>query len=421
MNTEDTLFEILRKHNFKVSKDTRDNLKGHVYFALKGDSFDGNDFVYNAMKKGAVASVTDNTKNKGKNIYLVPNALVTLQNLALRYRKMFNIPVVVIGGSNGKTTSKELLRDVLKTKYKVHATVGSQNNHFGVPLSLLSMNKKTEIVVLEIGANHPKEHLKLLGIIAPTHVVVTNNGMDHLEGFGSPLGARKANKEIYDWALKNKAKVFVNKNHKDLMVDSKKNIRILYPTVTIKNTNKNPLTVVWNKKTYKTKLFGNYNLENIELATSIGKYFKVETDKALKAICKYSPTSKRSQSGAKDGVNFIIDCYNANPTSMMLSLDSFIKSTKCPRGVILGDMLELGKYSDVEHKKIANYVLKQKFDQTIFVGKNFKKAFGKTTGKYQWFQDSGSAKTWFNKQKFNKYTFLLKGSRGVKIEKILEL
>jgi UDP-N-acetylmuramoyl-tripeptide--D-alanyl-D-alanine ligase len=283
------------------------------------------------------------------------------------------------------------------------------------------MTRKTEIAVLEIGANHPQEHTNLLNIINPTHVVVTNNGMDHLEGFGSPQGSRKANKEIYDWAFIHKAKVFVNKNHLDLMIDSKKNDRIIYPKSTLKNTDESPLTVVWKNKKYKTNLFGNYNLENIELATLIGENFGVNISTSLKAISKYEPASKRSQFAKKGGISYVVDCYNANPTSMLLALEGFVKTAKNPRGVVLGDMLELGKYSDTEHKKITKYVLRQNFDSTIFVGKNFKKALKDTPRQYKWFIDSASAKAWFDKQKFSNYTFLLKGSRGIKMEKLIGL
>ena len=421
MNTEKKLFELLKKNKFKVSKDTRENLKGKVYFALQGDNFDGNKFVCEAIRKGAVGAVTDDPNNTGDNIYLVKEVLKTLQNLALKYRETFKIPIVVIGGSNGKTTSKELVRDVLKTKYRVHATEGSLNNHFGVPISILLMDKKTEMGVFEIGANHPKEHTELLNILKPTHVVITNNGMDHLEGFSSPQGSRKANKEIYDWALINKARVFVNKNHKDLMSNSRKNKRVIYPKNKLENLDENPLSIIKNKTIYKTRLFGNYNLENVELAISIGQCFGIDTNDSLRAVCKYEPTSKRSQFLIKNRVNLIVDCYNANPSSMRLSFDSFVGSTRNPKGVILGDMLELGKYSDVEHKKIVKHVFKQKLDCVVFVGKNFKKALEKTKGSYQWFSDSDSARMWFSKQQFKNYTFLLKGSRGIKIEKILGL
>jgi UDP-N-acetylmuramoyl-tripeptide--D-alanyl-D-alanine ligase len=421
MDTLNTIVKELKECNYKISTDSRKDVLGSIYFAIKGEVFDGNDFVNETLKRGAKWAVTDNPKNKGPRVFLVEDALKTLQMIALEYRKEFNIPVIVIGGSNGKTTSKELLRDVLKTKYKVHSTEGSFNNHLGVPLSILSMKKKTEIAVLEIGANHPKEHTALLEIIKPTHVVVTNNGMDHLEGFGSPQGSRKANKEIYDWAVQNKAKVFVNKNHKDLIADSNKTRKILYPSFDLQTADTNPLTLILKNKKNKTKLFGNYNLENIDLALSIGRYFKIDKEKALKAICRYSPTSKRSEFTIKNKVNFIVDCYNANPTSMKLSLESFIKSTTRPQGVILGDMLELGKYSEKEHKKIVKYIFKQKMDVLIFIGKSFKQTLIGEKKPHQWFPDSVSAKEWFNKQNFTNFTFLLKGSRGIKIEKIIEV
>lgn len=426
MNTDvlQNILKELEKCSYKVSTDTRKDLSGTVYFALKGESFDGNQFVNEALEKGAIASVTDNPANlqnkTTENIFLVDDVQKTLQEVAKAYRKLFTIPIVVIGGSNGKTTSKELLRDVLRTKFKVHSTQGSFNNHFGVPLSVLSMDKETEIGVFEIGANHPKEHMELLNIICPTHVVVTNNGMDHLEGFGSPEGARMANKEIYDWALEHKAEVFVNQKNTDLMQDSKDNIRSLYSVQNIESTNATPLHVLWNNETYKTHMAGNYNIENIELALSIGQYFNVDDKKAIGAICEYTPASKRSEFMTKNNINFIVDCYNANPTSMKLALESFLESDTHPRGIILGDMLELGEYSDVEHKKIADFIATQKFDSVIYIGERFKKALQNTDQNYQWFENSDIARAWFVEQKFDNYTFLLKGSRGIKVEKVLE-
>ncbi len=420
MNTLENIFSDLVKNGFKVSTDTRKDLKGSVFFALKGESFDGNKFVKKALKSGAVIAITDNPKIKGRNIYVVKNVLKTLQEVATKYREKFGIPIIVIGGSNGKTTSKELVRDVLKIKYKVHATEGSLNNHIGVPLSILSMKKDTEIGVFEIGANHPKEHLKLLEIIKPTYVVVTNNGMDHLEGFGSVKGARKANKEIYDFALQNKSVVFVNKNHKDLIKDSGINTKILYPRYKVRNTNESPLVLIHNKKKYKTQMTGSYNMENIDLAIAIGNNFKIKTDEALLAISKYTPTSKRSQILIKNKIKFIVDCYNANPTSMKLSLESFNKSTKGHRGVVFGEMLELGKYSKIEHEKVLKYVLSKKMDRIILVGKAFRKVVKKNNKNLVWFPDSNSAKVWFWNQNFRGYTFLLKGSRGIKIENIIQ-
>ncbi len=420
METVDTILQKLEECKYKISTDTRKDLSGSVYFALRGENFDGNVFVSDALQKGACLVVTDNPKNTGENVLVVKNVLKTLQQVATEYRKKFNIPIIAIGGSNGKTTSKDLVRNVLKTKYKVHATEGSLNNHFGVPLSLLQIKPDTEIAVFEIGANHPGEHLELLNIIQPTHVVVTNNGMDHLEGFGSPEGISKANAEMYDWALAHSATAFVNKKSADLMQDSEKNLRSVYPEKDLETKQSDFLTILLGAKEYKTNLVGNYNIENIELAIAVGTYFKIEIENALKAVCAYIPSLKRSQFITKNGINFVVDCYNANPTSMKLSLESFLESDKHPKGVILGDMLELGSYSDDEHKKIVEYVLNQKLDQIVFVGEQFKKALGNTEAKHEWFLNSDLAKVWFAEQKFDGFTFLLKGSRGIKIEKILE-
>jgi len=414
------IFAELEKCNFKVSKDTRKDVSGSIYFALKGGQFDGNTFVYLAMEKGAVGAIADDPRITGENIYLVDDALETLQTVAQMYKELFSIPIIVIGGSNGKTTSKGLIGEVLKTKYKVHAAEESLNNHFGVPLSILSMDREIDIGIFEIGANHPGEHTTLLNLLNPTIVVVTNNGMDHLEGFGSPSGAREANKEIYNWASSHSATAFVDKNQSDLMKDSKNLERIKYPLYKLEITNSTPLTIQFEGKQYITKLTGDYNVENIQLALSVGAHFKIEADQALNAICEYVPASKRSQFVKKGNVGFVVDCYNANPSSVELSLDSFLKSIGHPRGVILGDMLELGSYSDAEHLRVVEYISKQDLESVVFIGSNFKKILGNEDFKYQWFADSDKAREWFSKQNFDGYTFLLKGSRGVAVENILE-
>ncbi len=420
MKNQIDIFTKLEICGFNVSTDTRKDIKGTVFFAIKGENFDGNKFVKEALSKGATAVVTQNKSYKGKNIFVVKDTLKTLQEIATIYRETFNIPIIAIGGSNGKTTSKELISSVLGKEYKGHSTSGSFNNHLGVPLSILSMKKDTEIGVFEIGANHGGEHTDLLNILKPTHVVVTNNGMDHLEGFGSPLGARKANKEIYDWANKNKREVFVNKELKDLITDSNKNNRIFYPNETIKITSSTPLHISYKNKIYKTKMSGVYNLPNIYLAVSVGNYFGLKTEKILKTICNYRPSGKRSQI-LKQGKNtFIVDCYNANPTSMMLSLETLAKNVG-KKIVILGDMLELGKYSQKEHKKIYTHIKKMHLDKIILIGNMFRKAIDKKDTGTKWFPDSLTAKEWFNSAKFTGYTILLKGSRGMKIEKIIEV
>ena len=419
MSNADAILKELERCYYRVSTDTRLDLNGSIYFALKGENHDGNLFVQDALKKGAKAVVTDKKENAGENVFVVDSTLKTLQEVARKYREQFSIPIIVIGGSNGKTTSKDLISSVLETKYKIHRTKENLNNEIGLPLSLLNMGKKSEIGVFEVGANHAGEHLELMKILSPTIVVVTNNGLDHLEGFGSPEGVRKANKEIYDWALKNKVLAFVDKEQKDLVEDSERLERILYPEHKLEITNSAPLSIKFENKEYVTNLAGDYNLANIGLALSVGKHLNVNPDTALKAVCQLIPSPNRSQLVTKNGVRFVVDCYNANPSSMEASLSSFLKSTKGQKGVILGDMLELGKYSAEEHKKIVKHVSEQKLDCIVFVGPEFKKALENESLKHLWFPDSLKTKEWFIGEKFNEFTFLLKGSRGIKIERIL--
>lgn len=424
MDTNNLLLKILETNNYRISTDTRKDVSRSVYFALKGDNFDGNTFIAQAFQKGAVAVVTEDNTQAGEHVYIVQSVLESLQKLSNEYRKLFNIPLIAIGGSNGKSTSKELLALVLKTKYKTHATVGSLNNHIGVPLSIFAMPRDTEIGVFEIGANHPQEHTNLLKILEPTHVVVTNNGLDHLEGFGTPEGGRKANKEIFDWVkLQGTPLAFVHKNHPDLMEDSQDIQRITYPDYELNTLSVTPrpvsLAFSYEDTPYTTHLIGDYNMENIELAVSIGNYFDVPLVSAFEAVASYEPTGRRSQFLQKNNNDFVVDCYNANPTSMQLSLESFFNSLAKHKGVILGDMLELGEYAEIEHKKTVEYVLSQTLAVRLFIGPLFKKALEGLEGQYTWFETSEDARVWFLEQDFKGHTFLLKGSRGVQVEKVL--
>jgi UDP-N-acetylmuramoyl-tripeptide--D-alanyl-D-alanine ligase len=421
MDTHNLILKALETCNFNVSTDSRKDLKGSVFFALKGEYFDGSDFVDEALSKGALAVVTQNINKAQEQVYVVENVLETLQKCATVYRETFTTPLIAIGGSNGKTTSKELLKAALKKKYRVHATEGSLNNHIGVPLTLFSMPRDTEIGIFEIGANHPKEHLELLSILRPTHVVVTNNGMDHLEGFGSPLGSRLANKEIYDWARIQGTHVFVHKQHTDLLEDSLSTSRTLYPNNEFTLAHTTPLSFTYKNTLYTTQMIGDYNKENIELAVSLAEYFEVDGAKTCTAMCEYIPGSKRSQFIHTEKNDFVVDCYNANPTSMKLSFDSFITSPFIKKGVILGDMLELGEYSNEEHMKITNHVFTVPLETRIFIGPLFGKALKDTSGEYTWFETIGEAKKWFDQQDFTGITFLLKGSRGIQVEKILDM
>jgi UDP-N-acetylmuramoyl-tripeptide--D-alanyl-D-alanine ligase len=390
MSRIDKIWDKLVANGFKVSTDTRKDVTHSIFFALKGKNYDGATFAQEALVKGAMAVVTD-------------NALEVLQRLARRYRDTFNIPIIAIGGSNGKTTTKELIRLVLSTRYKVYATEENLNNHIGVPLSIFSMDKSSEVGIFEIGANHLGEHTSLLEILNPTHVIVTNSGMDHLEGFGSPDGVIKANEEINEWARSHGATILTNTDQ-DLEI-----------------TTSLPLVIIKDNKEYKMQMVGDYNLENINRALNVALIFKIDRDRALEAMTHYTPRSQRSELLVRDDINFIVDCYNANPTSMMLALESFIKSAKQPRGVILGDMLELGSYTDEEHKKIVEFITKQKIDTVVFIGKHFKQALNKMGFKNLWFPDSDSAREWLEKQDFTNYTLLLKGSRGIKVERVMNV
>lgn len=421
MDTLSLIIKELEACDFTVSTDTRKDLRGSVFFALKGEHFDGGNFVDEALSKGACAVVTENNTKIGDKIYTVDSTLNTLQHCARAYRERFTIPFIAIGGSNGKTTSKELLKKTLSRSYNVHGTEGSLNNHIGVPLSILSMPRDTEIGIFEIGANHPGEHLDLLAILKPTHVVVTNNGMDHLEGFGSPEGSRLANKEIYDWAKSNNAEVFVHKKHSDLIEDSLGTSRTLYPTEEFIVAQTTPLSFTYKTHSYTTHMVGSYNIENIELAISIAECLGITPDEACRAVSEYTPTSRRSQFLHTTKNDFVIDCYNANPTSMKLSLESFIMSSFSKKGVVLGDMLELGNYAYEEHKKVVAYTLNAPFETRIFIGPLFGRALEHTSGNYVWFEKIHEAKAWFDTQSFNGFTFLLKGSRGIQVEKILDM
>lgn len=390
METIDQIWEKLQKSGYKVSTDTRKDVSGTVFFGIKGDNFDGTLFAKEAQEKGALVAVTD-------------NALHVLQTLARRYRETLNIPIIAIGGSNGKTTTRELTRTALKTRYKVYATEENLNNHIGLPLSIFSLDKSAEIAIFEIGANHPEEHLKLLEILRPTHVFVTNDGLDHLEGFGSEEGVRAANQEIRDWAVKNNVQIIVRSEHAKQITHS------LF------------LTIEFNSRTYETKLVGAYNLENINSALSIGETFEVDIEKGLEAIARYEPNLKRSQLVSKDGVQFILDCYNANPTSMRLALESFSHSPATYKGVILGDMLELGNSTNKYHKEILELIATQKLDLIVLVGENFSTALKNSPLKKAFcFLDWKSAQDWFDKENLEGWTILIKGSHGIKLDKILD-
>lgn len=417
-----TLYTLFSEHGFSFSTDTRTVKLGDIYFGLKGENFDGNEYAQVAIEKGAAFAIIDNAVFKKDDRYIVvANSLQTLQDLAKHHRTQFSNPFLVIGGSNGKTTTKELVHAVLSTQYKVHTTEGNLNNEIGVPITLLSLPKDTDIAVIEIGANHAQEHTLLMEIVSPTHVLVTNNGADHLEGFGTIEGVRAANKEIFDSAEKLHAHAFVNALLSDLVNDSHTLERTLYPEKEFFSTSTQLASVQYDGTTYQSTLFGSFNEANILAAIIVGQFFSVSIQNIQSAITDYVPTLKRSQVIEKNGHTLILDCYNANPTSMELSLKDFFRSTPAgSRVAIVGDMFEVGVTEDEAHRAIL-ILLDQSSDPSdriICVGPRFLKH--KDSFPFTFFTSAKDAKPFYSSLLLQGKTIFLKASRGIHLETILE-
>ncbi len=415
-----------------VSTDTRKIKQGSMFFALKGPNFNGNTFAQQALDAGASYSVIDEEKYKvSSRTLLVQDVLTTLQTLATYHRKKLGLPIVAIAGSNGKTTTKELLGAVLHKRYRTFFTQGNLNNHIGVPISLLSMKTDVEIAVLELGSNHLTETANLCDIAMPSHGLVTNNGKDHLEGYGSLENVRKGNGEMYDYLRQNNGIAFVSTLQKDLMEDSAPIKRFTYgnekANVMGRIVNASPYLEVWFKEeggendyTIKTKLTGTYNHENVMAAIAAGLFFGVEETDIVKAIENYKPSNNRSQWVKLGDNDFIVDCYNANPSSMRLAIENLSSISSDKKMVVLGDMFELGSFSEAEHNEIIDLVAEKKIDSVVLVGPEFKKANTTKRLTENIFLNVDEAKQWFRNAKLKGYTILLKGSRGMTLEKLLE-
>jgi len=433
MKSIKTLYELYKKHP-KVITDSRKIEEGCLFFALKGDNFNGNKYAKEAIEKGAVYAIIDEVEyEKGDQYLLVDDVLSTLQELANYHRRQLMIPILAITGSNGKTTTKELIATILTSQYHCHFTKGNFNNHIGVPLTLLEISPEAEIAVVEMGANHVGEIELLCKIAEPTHGVITNIGKAHLEGFGGLDGVKKAKSELYDFLRNTNGVAFINMNELYL-TDLSDGItrRVFY----MKSDKPNPLKAPFETSLFQThpfvkvgflnknqnqimiqsQLLGGYNFNNIMTAISIGRYFRVPPQKIKEAIENYIPSNNRSQLVKRATNTFILDAYNANPTSLKNALENFDKIKSDQKIVILGDMLELGKYSSNEHEKIVEQCKTMQLDDIILVGQEFSKIKDKAIRKFKTVQ---ALKLWFDKQEFNENYFLIKGSRGIKLEKIL--
>tara|TARA_R110002049_G_scaffold143633_1_gene305817 strand:+ start:14065 stop:15339 length:1275 start_codon:yes stop_codon:yes gene_type:complete len=420
----EALHELFLKCN-SACTDTRKIQPNAMFFALKGENFNGNTYAKDALKSGAKCAIIDEEKFIiSQETILVKNVLETLQELATFHRNFLNKPIIALTGSNGKTTTKELINAVLSKKYKTTATVGNLNNHIGVPLTLLSMTNDTDIGIVEMGANHQKEIEFLCNIAKPDYGLITNYGKAHLEGFGGIKGIIKGKSEMYDYLIANHKTAFVNANDPIQIEKTSKVKRITFGSsnedVNIKFIDASPFVkLAYSNIKMQSQLIGDYNFTNIAVAITIGNYFKVEDNDIKTAIESYIPSNNRSQIIQKDSNKIILDAYNANPTSMQAALVNFDKQ-KGHKVAILGDMFELGKEAKEEHQNITNLAASLNINQIIFIGENFyqSKIDSEKVTLYKSFTDFELS---FDSSQVESTTLLIKGSRGMALERVLEL
>lgn len=398
----DELYKIFLANGRKVTTDSRKIERGALFFALKGDNFDGNRYAAKALESGAAVAVVDDKKvADGSSKYIVvADVLSALQELALYHRKQLNIEIVALTGSNGKTTTKEFLKLALATKYRIQATVGNFNNHIGVPLTLLSLQNNTQIGIVEMGASHCDEIASLCAIALPKIGLITNIGKAHLEGFGGVDGVRKGKGELFDFLQTTSGVAIYNADDPTLtdMVSQRANLKSVAYKI--------------DEKDIKLNIFGKYNIQNAASAMAIANYFGVENQTAIDAIASYNANNNRSQIvQTKRGNTLIVDCYNANPSSMRAAIEEFISSPYINKVAIIGDMKELGSYAADEHKKIEK--LSAVIEKRYFVGDIFC-SIGATNA----YLDTASLAQELN---VKNSTILLKGSHSIGLENLIDI
>lgn len=411
-----------------VSTDTRKITENSLFVALKGATFDGNQFAAAALEKGAKYTLVDDPAVvQDSRFLLVGDALAALQDLARHYRQQLTIPVIGLTGSNGKTTTKELIAAVLSKKYRTYATLGNLNNHIGVPLTLLAIDAACEMAVVEMGANHQGEIRLLSSIAQPTHGLITNVGKAHLEGFGGVAGVRKGKGELYDWLAHQHGTLFVHGTSTTLQeMRLERQFREVvhylgenayYQAHLLQET---PFIVYRDEsgQEVQTHLSGHYNFDNIAAARCIGKYFGVSARDANAAIADYNPTNNRSQVIRKGSTTILLDAYNANPSSMAAAVQHFTKLDAPRKVVILGDMFELGEDSPAEHAALGELVAQGHFDTVILAGKDMKHALPALPKAY-YFPDKFSLHNWIADHDFSDTHVLIKGSRGIGLETVV--
>lgn len=415
-------------HNPQITTDSRNCPKGSIFFALKGDKFDGNQYAGKALASGCVYAVIDNPDYYiGERTILVDNVLKTLQQLAHHHRKVLGLPIIGITGTNGKTTTKELLAAVLSTKFNLLYTEGNFNNHIGVPLTLLRLTHDHEMAVIEMGASHPGDIKELVDIVHPNYGIITNVGRAHLEGFGSFEGVIRTKGELYDYIRRSKGKIFIKKENEYLQSIAKGIEQITYGNgddafASGQVVSCDPFLVFnWKQQgklhTVETHMIGSYNLDNVLAAVAVGRFFKIPAERISRAIAAYEPTNNRSQFKKTDNNELIIDAYNANPSSMKVALDNFITMPVQPKAIILGDMCELGPTSDELHAEVVEQIKKGQFDKVFLCGEHFSKV-GK---EFSPFATTEAMTEELRRQPLKGYHILIKGSHSMGLEKLVDI
>jgi len=410
-----SIYKHFQKSN-GITTDTRKIIKNCIFFALKGEKFNGNKFAKKAIDSGASFAIIDEKEfETNERTILVKDVLTTLQNLANFHRRELNKPIIAITGSNGKTTTKELINVVLSKKFNTKATIGNLNNHIGVPLTLLSFTEKTDIGIVEMGANHLKEIELLASIIEPNFGYITNFGKAHLEGFGGLEGVIEGKSELYNYLKSNNQKAFINiKDSKQVELSSELD-SIIFGNKTILKHIDPFLVIYYEGLEIRTNLIGEYNFSNINAAIAIGEYFNINSTDIKEALESYVPTNNRSQITEKGNSKIILDAYNANPSSMKAALENFEKITATNKIIVLGDMFELGETSNQEHQIILEQAEMINTKEIHLIGEHFSSTKASKAKLYSTFE---AFKISF---KPTEATYLIKGSRGMALEKTLEL
>ena len=429
--TDQTILSLYKKFLISglVSTDSRTIKKNSIFFAIRGDNFDGNQFAQDALDKGALYSVIDDNtiESRSDRFILVDNCLKALQDLAITHRDSLGIPVIGLTGSNGKTTTKSLLAECLKSKYVTYSTKGNLNNHIGVPLSVLDIKESCEVAVIEMGASAVGDIKQLCDISKPTIALITNISGAHLKGFKNIEGVIRGKSELFDFILKNGGKVFINNKDKVLKNFTKRFSDPIevhgdnsYCKIKLLESEPNIIFSDSNDNEYTTNLFGEYNFENIMMAISVSKFLGIDEEISSDIISKYHPEENRSQKFTFSSNCVVLDAYNANPVSMLNAIKSVSKFSHKNKVMILGDMNELGEFMESEHRNIGKITSRLNLDACYFVGSKMKFAHEENKSSF-WFEKLSDLEDELAKKKFRDTDILVKGSRSLELENIVEL